>query len=69
MEARSEEHVGRVVALLLSGDVQARMVFGERPSVQVSRGNESIVWSNVVDVWAWTAVDLTTGEVDVERSL
>lgn len=63
MSTHEREHFARIVAILLSANIKARVIQGGYYGVQVYRDNESILWSNVAPVafWSWTSVDLTTG--------
>jgi hypothetical protein len=50
-------HYASIVAVLLAGDVQARMVRnGFAPSVEVKQSGDRVIWGNTGPTWAFTVV-------------
>lgn len=57
MKQHEITHYASIVAVLLAGDVQARLVTnGSTPSVVVTQGGNRIIWGNTGPTWAYTVV-------------
>ena len=56
-EVREISHYASIAAVLLAGDIQARVVSnGTTPSVVVTAEGDRVIWGNDGEVWAFTVV-------------